>query len=59
MTTPLTMKAWIVDECCRRGVTPKTIRRRMQLGVYDHAIKIERKNARVVFVTVLGEPRLP
>ena len=57
MTSPLTMKAWVLAEAQKRGVTPKTIYRRRALGLYDQAIEIQRHNARVVFVISKAEPK--
>ena len=54
------MKAWVIDESERCGVTPKSIWHRIQRGHYSNSIKLKRINARVVFVVAQGKlPDVP
>ena len=46
----LPLKAWLMDEAQRLGITPRSVYRRLSRGKYLHRVGIRRENPRVVFV---------
>lgn len=57
MNAPMTMKAWVLSEAERHGVSPKTIYSRIDRGGYRGVIDKQYVNKRVVFIRIIGEPK--
>lgn len=55
----VTMKSFVMQESMRRHCTPKGIFNAIYRGKYRNAIRIDRQNARVVFITVKNPALLP